>query len=68
MADGGDSIRQRIVSSVFTTKLVDETYVAHIKIWEEAAPEEGGRKPRYILLSRTYGVYSDRSEMKQDVL
>ena len=50
MADG-DSIRQRIVSSVFTTKLVDETYVAHIKIWEEDAADEGGKKPRYIILS-----------------
>ncbi|KAI1789802.1 exocyst complex component Sec3-domain-containing protein [Ganoderma leucocontextum] len=52
MADG-DSIRQRIVSSVFATKLVDETYVAHVKIWEEDASDEGGKKPRYIILSKS---------------
>lgn len=50
MADS-ESIRQRIVSSVFT-KLTEETYAAHIKIWEEASPDEGGKKPRYIILSR----------------
>ena len=64
-------VRARIISSVFSRRNasgVEETYVNHIKIWEEAAPEEGGRKPRYILLSRTYGVHSDISEMKQDVL
>ncbi|TBU49952.1 exocyst complex component Sec3-domain-containing protein [Dichomitus squalens] len=49
----GDSIRQRIVSSVFTTKLVDETYVGHIKIWEEDATDDGGKKPRYIILSKS---------------
>lgn len=51
MADT-ESIRQRIVSSVFT-KLTDEKYTAHIKIWEEASADEGGRKPRYIIISRT---------------
>ena len=50
MADA-DSVRQRIVSSVFTTKLVEETYVSHIKIWEEDASDDGGKKPRYIILS-----------------
>ncbi|KAI0830519.1 exocyst complex component Sec3-domain-containing protein [Trametes gibbosa] len=50
MADT-ESIRQRIVSSVFT-KLRDETYAAHIKIWEEASADEGGRKPRYIIISQ----------------
>ncbi|KAI0715395.1 exocyst complex component Sec3-domain-containing protein [Earliella scabrosa] len=52
MADG-DSVRQRIVSSVFTTKLVDESYVAHIKIWESDNSDESGKKPRYIILSRS---------------
>ncbi|KAI8990472.1 exocyst complex component Sec3-domain-containing protein [Trametes punicea] len=51
MADN-DSVRQRIISSVFT-KLHDETYVAHIKIWEEAPTDEGGKKPRYIILSQS---------------
>jgi len=30
--------------------------VAHIKIWEDAGPEGGGRKPRYILLSGKYNI------------
>ncbi|OJT02748.1 Exocyst complex component 1 [Trametes pubescens] len=51
MADS-ESIRQRIVSSVFT-KLTEETYAGHIKIWEEASPDEGGKKPRYIILSQS---------------
>ncbi|KZT02419.1 uncharacterized protein LAESUDRAFT_730167 [Laetiporus sulphureus 93-53] len=49
-----ESERQRIISSVFTKLNAtghDEQYVAHVKIWEEASQEEGGRKPRYILLS-----------------
>ncbi|KAJ3008272.1 hypothetical protein NUW54_g3220 [Trametes sanguinea] len=46
-----DSIRQRIISSVFT-KLNGETYAGHIKIWEEAPADEGGKKPRYIILSQ----------------
>ena len=64
-------VRARIISSVSSRRNasgVEETYVNHIKIWEEAAPEEGGRKPRYILLSLTYGIHPDSSEMKQDVL
>lgn len=48
--------KQRIIASVFyrTTAagLPEETYVYHIKIWEDAGPEGGGKKPRYILLSR----------------
>ena len=50
MADG-DSVRQRIISSVFAAKLVEESYVAHIKIWEEDGTDEGGKKPRYIIIS-----------------
>ncbi|KAF5388572.1 hypothetical protein D9757_004587 [Collybiopsis confluens] len=42
--------KQRIIASVFSK--IDETYVSHIKIWEDAGPEGGGRKPRYILLSQ----------------
>ncbi|PPQ64521.1 hypothetical protein CVT26_002060 [Gymnopilus dilepis] len=45
--------RQRIIASVFSRRNaagnLEETYVSHVKIWEDA---EGGRKPRYILLSQ----------------
>ncbi|KAI9461762.1 exocyst complex component Sec3-domain-containing protein [Boletus coccyginus] len=54
MADN-DRARQRIVASVFDKRNaaadVLESYVAHIKIWEDAG-EEQGKKPRYIILSR----------------
>ncbi len=58
MADA-DSVRQRIISSVFTAKLVDETYEAHVKIWESDGTEEGGLKPRYIILSRMCSLSLD---------
>jgi hypothetical protein len=49
-----ESVRQRIIASVFSKRSpngdLDETYIAHVKIWEDAGPE--GAKPRYILLSR----------------
>ncbi|EMD41929.1 hypothetical protein CERSUDRAFT_79548 [Gelatoporia subvermispora B] len=51
-----ESVKQRILSSVFTKLNAsghDESYVAHVKIWEEASADEGGRKPRYIILSQT---------------
>ena len=45
--------RQKIIASLFSRRNasgnLEETYVSHVKIWEDA---EGGRKPRYILLSR----------------
>jgi len=48
--------RERIIASVFSRRNaagnLEETYVSHVKIWEEAGAE--GRKPRYILLSRMY--------------
>ncbi|KAG5718258.1 Exocyst complex component 1 [Termitomyces sp. T112] len=48
--------RQRIIASVFSRRNasgnLEETYVSHVKIWEDAGPEGGGRKPRYILLSQ----------------
>ncbi|KAI0340701.1 hypothetical protein BDW22DRAFT_1360141 [Trametopsis cervina] len=50
------SVRQRIISSVFNrlnSSGHQETYVAHVKIWEEVSPEEGGQKPRYIILSES---------------
>ncbi|EGN91691.1 hypothetical protein SERLA73DRAFT_67000 [Serpula lacrymans var. lacrymans S7.3] len=53
MADH-DSVRRRIITSVFekrnTAGVVVESYVAHIKIWEDSG-DGSGKKPRYILLS-----------------
>lgn len=50
-----DHIRQRIIASVFDKRnagaAIQETYVAHIKIWEDSG-EDSTKKPRYILLSR----------------
>jgi exocyst complex component 1 len=50
-----DDVRQRIISSLFSKRnavgALEQTYVAHIKIWEDAGPEGGGWKPRYILIS-----------------
>jgi hypothetical protein len=47
--------RQKIITSVFSRRNaagnLEETYVSHVKIWEDTGTE-GGRKPRYILLSR----------------
>ncbi|KAH7930560.1 hypothetical protein BV22DRAFT_1101736 [Leucogyrophana mollusca] len=49
-----DPIRQRIIASVFEKRnaagVIAESYVAHIKIWEDA--EGPGKKPRYILLAQ----------------
>lgn len=51
-----DSVRQRIISSVFSrrnaTGGAEEVYVAHVKVFEDAAEDDGGRKPRYIIISR----------------
>jgi len=48
--------RQRIIESVFSRRnaagKLEETYVSHVKIWEDAGAEGAGRKPRYILLSQ----------------
>jgi hypothetical protein len=48
-------VRQRIISSVFSRRNaaggLDETYVAHVKIWEDTGPGPQDKKPRYILLS-----------------
>ncbi|KAK2461629.1 hypothetical protein APHAL10511_006092 [Amanita phalloides] len=45
--------RQRIITSVFSRRnaqgVLEETYVSHVKIWEES---DGGKKLRYILLSQ----------------
>jgi hypothetical protein len=54
MADA-DPVRQRIIASVFSRRnasgSLEESYVAHVKIWEDAG-DGTGRKPRYILISR----------------
>ena len=45
--------RQRIIDSVFSKRTAtDESYVSHIKMWEDAGPDGGGRKVRFIILSR----------------
>jgi exocyst complex component 1 len=48
-------VRQRIISSVFSKRnaagVLEESYVAHVKIWEDGGPDGDGKKPRYILLS-----------------
>ncbi|KAG1757754.1 exocyst complex component Sec3-domain-containing protein [Suillus lakei] len=50
-----DHTKQRIIASVFDKRnsgaAIQETYVGHIKIWEDAG-EDSGKKPRYILLSQ----------------
>jgi hypothetical protein len=54
MADQ-DEVRQRIITSVFSRRNsggVEESYVSHLKIWEDT--EDGTEKPRYILLSRPF--------------
>lgn len=54
MADQ-DSVRQRIIASVFSRRSAngapEDTYIGHIKIWED---DGGARKARYILLSGTH--------------
>ncbi|GJJ09890.1 hypothetical protein Clacol_004114 [Clathrus columnatus] len=43
-------IKAKIIASVFTKRSPPETYICHVKIWEDT--EDGTRKPRYLLLSR----------------
>lgn len=53
-----DDIRQRIIASAFAKRspsgALEEQYIAHIKIYEDATPgqDDAGKKARYILLSR----------------
>ncbi|CCA67704.1 related to Exocyst complex component Sec3 [Serendipita indica DSM 11827] len=52
-----DDVRQRIVTSLFskrgTSGALEEQYISHVKILEDAIPgnDDGGKKARYILLS-----------------
>ncbi len=57
----GDT-RQQIIDSLFNRRgpdgVLDETYIAHLKIWEDSPPgdpqlnaEGGGRKSRYLMLA-----------------
>ncbi|KAI0322704.1 exocyst complex component Sec3-domain-containing protein [Amylostereum chailletii] len=54
-----DSVRQRIIASVFSRRnangAAEESYVSHVKIWEDSGAEAEGLKPRYILLSQDIG-------------
>jgi len=67
-----DDIRQRIIASVFFKRspsgALEEQYIAHIKIYEDATPgnDEGGRKARYILLSREYTLNNHTSKPVDD--
>lgn len=49
-------VRQAIINSVFSRRNAsggpEESYISHVKIWEEAGPDAGEMKHRYILLSR----------------
>ncbi len=59
-ASAGDT-RSQIISSLFNRRsddgVLDETYIAHLKIWEDGPAgqgnqaEDGGRKSRYLLLA-----------------
>ncbi len=53
MADDNESVRQRIISTVFEARLPDETYIAHIRIWESDTAQGAGVKPRFIIISST---------------
>lgn len=65
--DNSDVQRQKIVSSVFDRRNAngsDETFLCHIKIFEED-PSTATRKPRYILLSQSprEGGYMHKSKL-----
>jgi hypothetical protein len=59
-----DDVRQRIINSLFSRRgpsgVVEEQYISHCKIYEDASPNQtagldvAGRKARYILLSRMF--------------
>lgn len=56
MSEDDDAVREQIISSVFNkrnaTGASQESYISHIKIWEDPGPD-ADLKPRYILLART---------------
>ena len=59
-----EDVRKRIINSLFSKRgpsgVVEEQYISHCKIYEDAGPnqasglEDDGRKARYILLSRMF--------------
>jgi hypothetical protein len=68
----GDT-RHQIIASLFNRRgedgVLDETYIAHLKIWEDPPPsqaqhlpqgnaEDGGAKSRYLLLAGERGRLS----------
>ncbi|KAF8634407.1 hypothetical protein AX15_000858 [Amanita polypyramis BW_CC] len=68
--------RQRIIASVFSRRnaqgVLEESYVSHIKIWEDAdgggGGGGGGKKLRYILLSqaRSGAGYMHKSKLNSN--
>lgn len=61
----GSDTQSQIISSLFSrrdpaTNALEETYIAHLKIWEEVPigsgqPDEGQKKARYLLLAVNRG-------------
>lgn len=64
MADEYAVVRERIIASLFRRTneqgILEDTYVGHVKIWEDVPPqittfaEENGMKPRYLMVSSSY--------------
>ena len=61
-----ESVRDRIIRSVFSRRNAsggaEESYVSHIKVWEDSGSDAEGLKPRYILLARMSNAASRISE------
>lgn len=61
MSDEYALFRERIIASLFRKTneagILEDTYVGHVKIWEDVPPqvnqfaEENGMKPRYLMVS-----------------
>lgn len=54
-----ESVKQRIVASVFADS--EDTYVGHVKVIEDGGLDGGGRKVRFIILSRESNTGVDLS-------
>ena len=63
-------IRRAIIDSVFSRRNAsggpEESYVSHVKVWEDAGTDAGEMKHRYILLSRMSNYGSQFVSVKQD--
>jgi len=57
-------VRDQIIASLFrkvnADGILEETYVSHVKVWEEVTPNPGAMKPRYILVARWLSSHSLR--------